>query len=213
MRRRFASDCPFPPAVAWTLPPKDAAAGYIEPETVGRRLRIVAEGPKANSLYRNGQSGSEMHPMLAEAVWTWEGTRRRRTHQQSMRSALASQVGDEGTSPTSSRKREAWSQETTQQVVSAKKQRVLERHGHQGDVVAPFGCQMPGGPLGSPLQDEDMDPLDIETVLDEMIEMDEDEGLLDTSGLLEQPPDSATTKADKFRRFAKKTDKEEAGQD
>ena len=49
--------------------------------------------------------------------------------------------------------------------------------------------------------------------LDEMIEMDKDEGVLDMSGLLEEPPNSATKKADKFRRWAKKTDKEETGQD
>ena len=166
-------------------------------------MRIVAEGPKANSLYRNGQSGSEMHPMLAEAVWTWEQARCRRTRQQSLEAALASQVGVEGTSPTSSRKREKWSQETTLQDVSGKKQRVQERHGHQGDDVAPVGCQMPGGPLGNPLQDEDMDALDIDDVLVEMEGMDDNEGMVDTSGLLEVPPNSA----------AKKTDTEETGQD
>ena len=178
-------------------------------------MRIVAEGPKANSLYRNGQSGSEMHPMLAEAVWTWQQARCRRTRKQSLRSALASQVGDEGTSPTSSRKRKKWSQETTLQVVSAKKKRVRERHGHEGDDVAPFGCQMPGGPLGNPLEDEDMDALDINKILEEMEEMDEDEGILDTSGMLEVPPNTATMKADKFRRAAaaQKSSTEETGQD
>ena len=177
-------------------------------------MRIVAEGVKANALYKNGLSGSQMHPMLAEAIFTWEGLRRRRTHQQGLRSALASQVGDDGTSPTSSRKkRQGWSPETTHQVVLAKKQRVLERHDHQEEVVAPFGAQMPGGPPCTPLQDEDMPALDTNDILEEMEEMDEEDGGLDTSGILEEPPDSVKLKTEKFKRTSKKIAKKEPGED
>ena len=198
MRRRFTSDCRRSPAVTQTLPPKDTASGHIEPESVAHRLRIVAEGPDALELYKNGSTGSEMHPMLAEAVWTWERARCRRTHQQSLRSALASQVGDDGTSPASSRKRKAWSPETTERVVAVKKQRALQRHGFQDADAAPFGCPMPGGPPGSPVPDEALDALNIEEVLDELEETDNNQ--VDTTGFLTEPPLSATKKAERFKR-------------
>ena len=103
--------------------------------------------------------------------------------------------------------------ETTHQVVLAKKQRVLERHDHQEEVVAPFGAQMPGGPPCTPLQDEDMPALDTNDILEEMEEMDEEDGGLDTSGILEEPPDSVKLKTDKFKRKAKKIAKKEPGED
>ena len=170
----------------------------LEPESVGHRLRIVAEGPDANDLYKNGRTGSEMHPMLAEAVWTWEQARRRRTHQQSLRSALASQVGDDGTSPASSRKREAWSPETAEHVVAEKKRRELQRQGFQDADAAPLGFQMPGGSPGTSVPDEDLPAFDLDAVLDELAGMDDTP--VDTRGILEEPPRSATQKTDRFKR-------------
>ncbi|CAK0892138.1 unnamed protein product [Prorocentrum cordatum] len=177
---------------------QDAANGNIEPESVGHRLRNVAEGPDANDLYKNGRTGSEMHPMLAEAVWAWEQARRRRTHQQSLRSALASQVGDDGASPVSSRKREAWTPETAEHVAAGKKRRELQRQGFLDAEAAPSGCEMPGGSPGTPVPDEDLVALDLDVVLDELAGM--DDSPVDTRGILEEPPKSATQKTDKFKR-------------
>ena len=179
MRRRFTSDCRRSPAVAQTLPPKDAASGHIEPELVAHRLRIVAEGPDANDLHKNGSTGSEMHPMLAEAVWTWEQARGLRTRQQSLRSALASQVGNASTSPGSSRKRKAGSPETTERAVAVKKQQELQCQGEQDADAAP----------GLP----DPDDLGIDEVLDVLAKMDDSQG--DTRGLLEEAPLSATRRS------------------